>query len=397
MKELLLDLGNSLLTSAAVTQGVLDLDDVGLSAISELDLDSVGNAALSRVQVADRVGLVLSDFHLLSQGVNSGVLGEVILVVVSGQVAKDETNGSHVLQAVIAISGVDERTLLVDDANSGLVGLNVDLLDLVQARSNLRVQLDGTFDSGLSMEFSREGDLEQNVLHDVLLEGALELERLTLEQHVRETPLGSGESSLVAHFALQGHQGQTNTTGSSITSSPRFARTSVGEVSVGSQTVTIDPALADSVQDSLAITTKETSRDRGRSQLDEQDVIQTNSVETVFQSQATLDFVGLDQTVKNVLHGQRSLAFSNALVGDVFADSKNSTQVVRRVTPLSGQPSVIEVQPTDDSANVESTLNRVQDELSSRDVNSVRNDGARDNGTQVLGALGELQSEHTTT
>lgn len=52
--------------------------------------------------------------------------------------------------------------------------------------------------------------------------------------------------------------------------------------------------------------------------------------------------------------------------------------------------------------------------LSSRDVNSVRNDGAlkvintgairiksarhtRDDGTQMLGALGELQSEHTTT
>ncbi len=153
MQELLLDLRDGFLTSAAVTQGVLDLDHVGLGAISELDLNSVGNAALSRVQVADRVGLVFGDFHLLSQGVNSGVLGEVILVVISSQVAKDETDGSHVLQAVVTISRVDERTLLVDDANSRLVSLDVDLLDLVQARSNLRVQLDGTFDSSLRVEF----------------------------------------------------------------------------------------------------------------------------------------------------------------------------------------------------------------------------------------------------
>lgn len=248
VKELLLDLGDGFLTSTTVAQGVLDLNPLGLCAVSELNLDGIGNATLSRVQVADRVGLVFGDFHLLSQGVNSGVLSEVILVVVSSQAAKDETDGSHVLQAVIAISGVDERTLLINNANSGLVGLHVDLLDLIQARSDLRVQLDGTLDSSLSVEFlvqislcsqtetiqiitySRERDLEQNVLHDVLLEGSLELERLTLEKNVIETPLGCRESSLIAHLALQRHQGQTNTTGSSIAGSPRLAGTSVGEV-----------------------------------------------------------------------------------------------------------------------------------------------------------------------
>jgi len=259
VKELLLDLRDGLLTSATVTQGVLDLNHVSLGAISELDLNGVGNATLSRVQVADRVGLFFRDLHLLSQGVDSGVLGEVILVVISSQVAKDETDGSHVLQAVIAVSRVDERTLLVDDTNGRKVSLDVDLLDLIQARSDLRVQLDGTLDSGLSVEFSRERDLEQNVLHDVLLEGTLELEGLTLEQNVGETPLGSRDSGLVTHLALQGHQGQTNTTGSSITSSPRLAGTSVREVSVSSQAVAIDPTLANSVQDSLTITTNKTS------------------------------------------------------------------------------------------------------------------------------------------
>lgn len=153
MNELLLDLGDGFLSSAAVAQGVLDLDHVSLSAVSEFDLNSVGNATLSRVQVADRVGLVFNDFHLVSQGINSGVLGEVILVVVSGQVSKDETDGSHVLQAVVTIGRVDEGSLLVDDANSGLVSLDVDLLDLIQTRCDLRVQLDGALDGGLSMEF----------------------------------------------------------------------------------------------------------------------------------------------------------------------------------------------------------------------------------------------------
>jgi hypothetical protein len=91
------------------------------------------------------------------------------------------------------------------------------------------------------------------------------------------------------------------------------------------------------------------------------------------------------------------LTFSDTLVRNVFANSKNGTQVIGGVTPLSGQPSIIEVQPTNNGTNVEGALNRIQNELSSRDVNSVGNNGARNDGAQVLSALGELQSEHTTT
>jgi len=46
----------------------------------------------------------------------------------------------------------------------------------------------GNLDGRLGVELCGEGDLEENVLHDVGSVGALELERLALEEDVVEAP-----------------------------------------------------------------------------------------------------------------------------------------------------------------------------------------------------------------
>lgn len=66
------------------------------------------------------------------------------------------------------------------------------------------------------------------------------------------------------------------------------------------------------------------------------------------------------------------------------------------MTPLSSQPAVVEVEPSDHGTNVEGTVDGVQDEGSSRNLGAVGDDGSGDNGTKELGALLESQTLKTT-
>jgi hypothetical protein len=66
------------------------------------------------------------------------------------------------------------------------------------------------------------------------------------------------------------------------------------------------------------------------------------------------------------------------------------------VTPLSGEPAVVVVQPTDHGTDVESAIDGVQLVGSTGDAGSVGDDGALNNGAEELGALLELESLETT-
>jgi hypothetical protein len=65
------------------------------------------------------------------------------------------------------------------------------------------------------------------------------------------------------------------------------------------------------------------------------------------------------------------------------------------MTPLSSEPAVVEVEPSDHSTNVESGVDGVKLEGSTRDLGTVRDNGARDNGPKELRALLEPQTFKT--
>ena len=54
----------------------------------------------------------------------------------------DQSDGRHVLNAMVAIGGVVQRTLLVDDPDRRFVGRDDDFLHLVQARCDVGIELD---------------------------------------------------------------------------------------------------------------------------------------------------------------------------------------------------------------------------------------------------------------
>jgi hypothetical protein len=66
------------------------------------------------------------------------------------------------------------------------------------------------------------------------------------------------------------------------------------------------------------------------------------------------------------------------------------------VTPLSSEPAVIVIEPTDHGTDVEGAIDGVQLVGGTGDAGSVRDDGALNNGAEKLGALLELKSLETT-
>ncbi len=84
-------------------------------------------------------------------------------------------------------------------------------------------------------------------------------------------------------------------------------------------------------------------------------MVQSDTVERVQKGKATLDLVRLDHGLEDIVHGQ-GLTLTPKVVGD----SKNGTEVVRWVTPLSSKEAVVVVQPTDLGTDVERTPDGIE-------------------------------------
>jgi len=170
-------------------------------------------------------------------------------------------------------------------------------------------------------------------------------------------------------------------------------------VAVGSQRLAINPSLGNSIGNLLLVEAEHLGDDGGRGDLDKNNVVKTDLVVGVEESQATLDLVSLDHGLEDILDnkGLAASEVTTSLVGtvDPVSDGEDSTKVVRGVTPLSSEPAVVEVEPSDHSTNVESCVDGVKLEGSTRDLGTVRDNGARDNGSKELRALLEPQTLET--
>ena len=96
----------------------------------------------------------------------------------------------------LSVSEVGKRTFLVDDPHSGLLRPDLDALDVIRGLpESLELFVEGVSNlyGCLGMELCGEGDLEEDVLHDVRSVRALELERLALEEDVVEAPCLGGQ------------------------------------------------------------------------------------------------------------------------------------------------------------------------------------------------------------
>src|SRR5258708_26221589 len=154
-----------------MSKRILHRYSLGVSAVAEKYLDGVCDRTLVRIEVVEAVTFVLVDVHARRKSIDPGICGNFVLIVIGRKLTENKANGSHVLQDMIAIGGIIQRAGFIDDAKRGLVGGDHNALDCVEARCYLGVKFDRSFDGGLGVEFRREGDLEEYVLHNVTAEG----------------------------------------------------------------------------------------------------------------------------------------------------------------------------------------------------------------------------------
>ena len=150
---------------------------------------------------------------------------------------------NHVLDAVVAIGRIVERTGFVDDAYRGLLRFDGDLFYVVEPVFHIAVQFHCRLDRSLGMKLSRIGDLEQDVFHHIAVIALREVECSSIEQDVGETPGLRRQCRWVTHLTGHRDQRQTHGTTGCIAGRPTLARTGVRGVSVGTQRATVDPRI----------------------------------------------------------------------------------------------------------------------------------------------------------
>jgi hypothetical protein len=170
-------------------------------------------------------------------------------------------------------------------------------------------------------------------------------------------------------------------------------------VAVGTESLAINPSLGNGIGNLLLVEAEHLGDNGSAGNLDEDNVVKTDLVVRVKESEAALDLVGLDHSLKNILDSEdlTTSEVTASLVGtvDPISDSEDGTKVIRGVTPLSRQPAVVEVEPADHGADVEGGIDGIELEGSTRDLGSVGDNGAGDDRAEELGALLELQTLET--
>src|SRR5471032_3404470 len=253
--ELLDQKGDAVFATTLVSNRIFDDDFIEFAAVIKLDGQRISDRTLLRIVIILRELRVFHAFHLRAQGVNALILRYAVFVIRSGQATMDHRHGDHVLNAVIAVGGVIERTLFIDDTNRRFVRADRDLLDVFDLLTRFRelaMQGHRRFHRRLRVEFSWEGDLEQDVFHHVRTVWTLELELVALEEHVVEAPCFSGQNRRIAHLARLRDQRETHGTRGRIAGCPRFARTRIRCVTIRTQRMTIHKSQGNSIDQLIA-------------------------------------------------------------------------------------------------------------------------------------------------
>ncbi|MNJ50152.1 hypothetical protein D3C77_454140 [compost metagenome] len=251
---------------------------------------------------------------------------EFILVLLGHQVAKNQRHGGHVLDAVVAVSGVGQLADLGDDADRRLMGGDDDAIDFMQAVTHLGMQGHRRFTGSLGVELGGEADLEQHVLHHVAGKRLGETERALVfgferqvlvgmaEQHIVEAPLRRSEHPGHTHLASQGHIGQAHASTGGIPRRPGFTRAGIGCMAIGTQGLAVYECMGECRQELLAIGPHEFGAHRRGRHLDQQHVVEADAIEGVFQGYHTLNLVGHDHGVEHHAHAQGRLALRHAFL-----------------------------------------------------------------------------------
>src|SRR3546814_10008619 len=93
----------------------------------------MGDDARVRIVIVARELRLLDTDHLCAQRVDARIGRDIVFIIPGGQPSEERRDGNHVLDAVIAIGWIVQRSLLVDDADAGPLRADRDAANLVSA------------------------------------------------------------------------------------------------------------------------------------------------------------------------------------------------------------------------------------------------------------------------
>lgn len=137
-------------------------------------------------------------------------------------------------------------------------------------------------------------------------------------------------------------------------------------MTVGAQRLAISPCLGDGVDCLVTVETQELGNNSGTGDLDEDNVVETDTIEGVEEGEASLDLVSLDHARENIMDGELL-----TLTGEMISDGEDGTQVVGWMAPFCGEETVVEVEPSDHRSNVKRAPDGVEFVISSGDSSAL--------------------------
>src|SRR4030095_9280941 len=114
--------GNAFRATSPVTDGILDSDFFGSRSVFEENLNRVGDGAFLWIKIILRVTGILDADHLVGEPFDARIAGDIIFVVIRREFAEDQSDGGHVLNTVIAVRWIMQRSGFVDDSDRRLLG-----------------------------------------------------------------------------------------------------------------------------------------------------------------------------------------------------------------------------------------------------------------------------------
>lgn len=137
---------------------------------------------------------------------------------------------------MVAVRGVVQWALLVDDGHGCLLGPHSNMGDILVRievpRAHHLAELFRGFDTRGAMPFDSV-DLEEDILDHPALEGARKLEFLSFEEGVVEAPSRGRQYGWSSRLAILGEDGQVHGAHAGVASCPAFTRSGIGGLAKG--------------------------------------------------------------------------------------------------------------------------------------------------------------------
>src|ERR1700736_2315772 len=110
-------------------------------------------------------------------------------------------------------------------------------------------------------------------------------------------------------------------------------------------------------------------------------MIQPDSVKAVFEREYSLDFVRLDHCDEYISDLPRLATIADQTTAFVISNRQDRPQIIRRMPPFSGKPSVVEIEPSNHRSQIECSPYGIELITGSRHLGAAKHRCSRHNWT----------------